>query len=53
MNYDRHVLKLPMIPENRDMNFMKKEVDIYEHEQTLWAKSVIAEELGWDLTDDE
>jgi hypothetical protein len=54
MNYNRLLEKKPQIPETRDISFLKnkEEVDIYEYEQRLWAKSVIADELGWDLTED-
>jgi hypothetical protein len=54
MNYDRMVKKQEQIPEDRDMSFVGNvtEVNIYEHERRLWAKSVITDELGWDLTED-
>lgn len=52
MNYQRLVEDKPIIAETRDMGFMKGEVDIYEQEQSLWAKSVISDELNWGDDDD-
>ena len=52
MNYQRLVEGKSIIAEDRDMGFMRGEVDIYRTELRIWAESVISEELDWDLTEE-
>lgn len=47
MNYERHVLKKPQIPQQR------KTEDIYYIELSLWAQKEIDEETNWKEVIDE
>lgn len=47
MNYERFVLKIEPIKEDRNTYFLKREVDIYAEELRYWALDIIESELDW------